>query len=202
LEIAKALPDGGYSMGSVVKVSFYGLSSTDDRTKEYSKSCKYRSSHGDVRLSLTLDEMKNIQVIGCLVTYIYPNQKSKVKKCYWYKGSGSKSYFNLYQVKGYIYAGYHSENKDRAFAGGQSKLDQVKIYKRREANYKKALRAQYAYQDSIDSGNCESGTKAFALRCGLSEDKKYRGTYLLALARSTSSLSYVEKMIRWKADRM
>lgn len=210
-KIAKAMPDEGYSMGSNIRIGFNTVIENDDRTQEYSKSCKYRPTHGGYFLKLTLNELKNIHVIGGLVTYIEPGQKSKVKKCWWYSGSGSKNRWELVKKHGYIFAGFHHELKDWALAGGLRNIENKKqsekrakiealTEKQKAKKFAAALRKQYTYQDSLNAGNCEIGTKAFILRCGLDISKKYRGKFLLETAKekSTSSVYYVEKMIKSK----
>jgi len=199
--IAKCLPDEGYSMGSFIVARFGRITGTDDRTSEYSAGSKYRAQHGRVEIRLTAEEFKNIQCIGGLATYIAPNQRAKVKKCWWYTSKGQKSHFELIKQNGYIFEGFHSLTKSGALEGGLRNIEAKKQKEIAAKKYSRALRIQYTYQDSRDAGNCESGTRAFALRCGLSTEKKYRGAFLLKKAqeKSTSSLGYVKKMIEWKA---
>lgn len=212
-KIANALPDEGYSMGSVVKVRFNILTVRDDRTSNYAKSCSYRANHGSISIKLTLDELKNIKVEGSLVTYIYPNQRNKVKKCWWFDSKGSKQHFELIKTEGYVYAGYHSTSKLATKTAGernvQHRKDMIKLEKElkkkheiKEKKYKKALRLQYSFQDSVGAGNCEVGTKAFILRLKLNSNLQYRGSFLLKKAKdkSESSVQYIEKMIRFKAN--
>jgi len=201
LKIAKALPDEGYSMGSFVKVRFNSICATDDRTQEYSNSCKYRAAHGIVELKLTIEDLRNIQIIGGLVTYIYPNQKSKVKKCYWYTGIGRKQSFQLKKENGFIYAGFHALDKNAAKLGGEANIRREKEKIVLEKKFNKACRMQYSLQDAIDAGNCEAGTRAFALRLNLNTECVYRGNFLLkkATEKSPSSIVYIKQMINFKA---
>jgi hypothetical protein len=69
-----------------------------------------------------------------------------------------------------------------------------------QKSFAKAARLQYSYSDSIACGNCEAGTRAFILRLQLNSNKKYRGFYLLNLAKekSTSSVSFIQRMIKSK----
>ena len=198
--IAKALPDEGYSMGSIIRVTFNKITVTNDRTKEYSKSCKYRETYGSVKLSITKDELINTSIIGGLVTYIFPS-KNKVKKCYWYDSKGQKQHFELKKVFGFIYEGFHATTKEKAFEGGKLNTERAKQAKKSAESFKKALRLQYSFSDSLKSGNCEAGTRAFALRLNLNIEKKYRGKYLLDLAKvkSQNSVYYIERMINYKA---
>jgi len=199
--IAEAMPTEGYSMGGKYSVSFRGLTGVNDCRQYYSKSCKYSENWGGYNVDFSLTELVNTQVIGGLVTYIYPNQRNKVKKCYWYTSKGSKQHFQLIKQEGYIYAGYHSLTKDGAKIGGERNLLEKKQQEQKQKLIKKALRYQFTFDDSIKAGNCEAGTRAFILRCNLSKDKKYRGSFLLKIARekSTSSVRFVERMIEHKA---
>jgi hypothetical protein len=200
--LAKALPDEGYSMGSTVVVKCLSFIGRDDRTQEYARSSKYRASHGRVELIITPQEFRYLRVIGGLVTYIAPNQRAKVKKCYWYEGSGSKQYFTLNKVEGYIFNGYHATDKKAALKYGSAILEREKQAKASERAYRKALRSQFTFQDSLLAGNCEAGTRAFVLRLGLDSAKAYRGSFLLkkAAEKSISSVQFVERMVKYRAN--
>jgi len=211
--IAKSLPDDGLSMGSVYDVRFSKIKGTDDRTKEYSHSCKYRANHNTHTVNLDLQTLLNMQVIGGVATFIYPGQKSNVKKCWWFEGKGQKSMFEIIKTEGFIYAGFHHIIKSEALAGGKRIIENRKIFEKYdiekqkkaklfEKHYRKALKRQYCFNDSLASGNCEAGTRAFILRCHLNSENKYRGSFLLKIAneKSTSSVHYVENMIRHFAN--
>lgn len=212
--LAAGLPDMGYSMGAkmVVSTNIGGLSGYYDNRSNYSKSCKYRPTHGYFQLKISFDELKNAENIGGLFTYVYPNQKNKVKKCWWFERIGEKQYYELKKVYGYVFEGYHHIDKQACKKGGLANIERKKQDAKRKKqaekekqvfakNYKKALRLQYGYNDSLNAGNCETGTKAFILRCNLDSKKQYRGSFLLKVAheKSTHSVSYVERMIRHKA---
>lgn len=202
-EIAKAVPDEGYSMGSRIVIKFNKLICSDDRTNEYSKSCSYRPIHGQINVRLTKDELQHIKVVGGVITYIY-SSKQKVKRCWWFEGWGKKQNFHLVKVEGYIFNGFHSKDKNKALEVGTRLLKAEKEAKKEQnkktGDFKKALRLQYSFYDSLKCGNCEAGTRAFAIRIGLDTTKKYRGSFLLksATEKSTSSLKYVERMINYK----
>lgn len=204
-EIAKSLPDEQYSMGSKIEVWFKGLKAVHDRRSYYSKRCKYRENHGFVTISLISEELKNIKVIGGLVTYIYPAQKSNVKKCWWYEAKGKHRNFELIKKEGYIYKDYHSATRKNALKFGKQREEIRKAIAKADAikvkAMAKALKQQYTYADSLSAGNCEAGTRAFCLRLGLDTSKKYRGRYILKLAeqKSSSSVSYVKRMIEYRA---
>jgi len=202
-QIAKNLPDEGYSMGSRVVVSVLKFKASDDRTQDYAKSYKYRASHGSVYLNLTPSEFRYTKVIANLVTYIYPNQKTKVQKCYWYVRSGYKSAFHLVKQEGFIFAGFHATTKEQAKAGGERNIQYQKEQAKKAESHAKALRLQYSFQDSLNAGNCEAGTRAFILRLGLNSTKKYRGSFLLGLAKekSPNCVYHVERMINSKVRR-
>ena len=201
--IAYNLPEDGYSMGSKITVYFAGLKGTHDTRQQYARSCSFKPTHGGYLLKLSVDDLRNIQVIGGLVTYIHPGQKSKVKKCYWHSNTGSKQHFVLTKVSGYVYGGYHSLLKSTALEKGTENIKRQKEAAKQKAisekMYKKALNSLYTFEDSLKAGNCEAGTRAFAMRCKIDLSKKHRGSKLLKLAeeKSTSSISFVKRMITY-----
>ena len=204
-DIAEAMPSQSYSMGGKVRVRFSKLTGIYDNCKSYAKSCKYRPTYGDYSVKLSLDELRNIQIIGGLVTYIFPNQKSKVKKCWWFASKGTKNRFELIRVQGFLYGDYHSTNKDKAIIEGKRIEESIKLQVKekaiKERCIKKALRLQYTFSDSLMAGNCEAGTRAFCMRLNLDSSKSYRGNFLVKLAtkKSTSSIPFVTRMIEYKA---
>lgn len=206
--LAAGLPDMGYSMGSKYVVTLLNtFKGSYSDCSEYAKSCKYRPTHGYFELKISLDEFKNSENIAGVFTYIYPNQKRKVKKCWWYIATGQKNHYSIKKIHGYIFEGYHSETYEAAKKGGERniqikkaelirKKQNEKQKEQSEKNYKKALRLQYSYSDSLKV-NCEAGTKAFILRCGLDASKQYRGSFLVKVAteKSPLSLPFVKRMI-------
>ena len=199
--IANCIPPTYYSMGDEIIVSCSKLKGTCDTRRDYANSCTWKPTHGYVHVKLTPFEFRNISAIGGLATFIAPNQRGKVKSCWWFSSEGSKNRYELIRKEGYIYEGYHSESKANALAGGLKNIELAKQKAVAEKKYARALRMQYTYQDSLDAHNCENGTRAFALRCKLDTAKKYRGAFLLKRAEkmSTSSVAYVAKMIAYKA---
>lgn len=206
--LAACLPEMGYSMGSKYQVCLLTLFTGNySDCSEYAKSCKFRATHGNFTLKISVDEFKNAENIGGIFTYIYPNQKRKVKKCWWYVSTGQKNNYQIAKKHGYIFEGFHGETYEAAKKGGERNIQAKKaelIRKKQnekqkeqaEKNYKKALRLQYSYSDSLKV-NCEPGTKAFILRCGLDASKQYRGSFLVKVAteKSPLSLPFVKRMI-------
>lgn len=221
--LASGLPSMGYSMGSEYIVIFNKFRGSWDDEQEYSRSYKFRATHGFFELKIDRDILDNAIVEGGLFTYVYPNQKFKVKKCWWYVSTGEKQYYKLKKEYGYVYAGFHAKTRSDAKNGGENnirseknrikrekeaaKLREINAKKaakeeiKKEKLFKKALRAQYGYEDSINVGNCIPGTKAFIIRLHLDSQKKYRGKFLLDLAekKSKNSVQYVKKMIDKKS---
>jgi hypothetical protein len=193
--IAKSLPNSGYSMGDLKEVFCGKLKGSDNCKKYYSGKYSGSERHGYIKYNILPSELPFFHVIGSVATFIYPGQKSKVKKCYWLSISSKYAKCcDVVKVEGFIFAGYHSTSKNGALEGGKRNL-------KSELQFKKALRKQYTFHDSLNCGNCEIGTRAFILRLGLNSAKKYRGQYLLNLAteKSPSSLNYIRQMINYKA---
>lgn len=217
--LASCLPDMGYSMGAKYFVLLHSCIGSYDNYQEYARSSKFRAVHGCFRLKIDFNTFKNSENIGGLFTYIYPNQKQAVKKCWWYEKTGEKQYYSIKKVNGFICGNYHSTTKDGAKKGWQyicenqkriekAQKERAKIEKNNVKNwnktYSKQLRLQYSYSDSLNAGNCINGTKAFIMRCGLSELKKYRGSFLLKTAqeKSTNSVSFVKRMIEFNTNHL
>ena len=200
IKLARCLSDEGYAMGSVVNLHVGKTTYTDDRRKYYSNSCRYKENHGRVDVYISVEEFRYAYAIGGLLTIIFP-QKSKVKKCTWFEGHGNKQHFEIKRVQGWIYGGYHSIDKKKALVRGTELIERMLIAEKQEKAIAKAKRRQYTFQDSLDAGNCEAGTRAFVLRLGLKSDRKYRGEYLLKEAheKSSSSVYYVNRMIKYFA---
>jgi hypothetical protein len=202
-EIAHALPNHGYIMDSFVNVILKGteLRQCDYRTSEYATTSNYKANHGSVNFQITPQDLRHTYVVGGLVTYIYPDQKSKVKRCYWISRIGFKQYFILSKVEGYVYEDFHSVYKNEAKKGGERNLMIRKNDSKNAKLFKKAARLQYNYDDSIAAGNCAVGTQSFISFMHLNISKSYRGTYLLKVAqiKSKSSVAAIKRMIEFKA---
>lgn len=203
VKLLNAIPDEGYSMGSIVNLTIGSpvvKKFSQDRTREYANSSKFRASHGSVNLSLSVKDFRFAQNIGGILTVIYP-QKSKVKKSFWFEGRGKKQNFQLVKVDGYIFEGFHAKTKQKALEGGNKIIENKKQAEKTQKAFNKALRRQYCFNDSLLAGNCEAGTRAFILRLHLDSTKKYRGSFLIKQAeeKSTSSLYYVKRMVSYFA---
>lgn len=201
--LLNAIPDEGYSMGSIVSLTIGSPTVKkfrQDRTSEYAKSSKFRAVHGSVNLCISVKDFRFAQNIGGILTVIYP-QKSKVKKCFWFEGRGAKQYFKLVKVDGYVFEGFHAKTKQKSLEGGNKIIEKRKQDEKSQKAFNRALRRQYCFNDSLLAGNCEAGTRAFILRLHLDSTKKYRGSFLIKQAeqKSSSSLYYVKRMISYFA---
>lgn len=206
--LASCLPTMGYSMGAKYTVEYSSFIGSYSSCEEYANSCSYRAIHGNFTLKLTRNEFLYSENIAGVFTYIHPNQKTKVKKCWWYEKTGEKQYYQLKKVDGFICGDYHAKTKEAAKKGFETREKsrkeaekrQVEAVKAFNKSYSKALRLQYGIEDSLKV-NCETGTKAFILRCGLDSTKKYRGSFLMKVAaeKSKHSIDYVKRMIENKA---
>lgn len=213
--LASCLPDMGYSMGAKYYVLLHSCLGSYSNCQEYARSSKFRAVHGSFRLKIDFDTFKNSECIGGLFTYIYPNQKQSVKKCWWYEKTGEKQYYSLKKFEGFICGNFHASTKEGAKKGWQNICENQKRIKKAQKErakneknitqnwkktYSKELRLQYDYSDSLNAGNCEAGTKAFSIRCNLDVSKKYRGSFLLKTAeeKSTNSIPFIKRMIEFK----
>lgn len=207
--LAKYLPSDDYSMGGVRKiiVNKY-LKGIYDDCSSYANSCRYKPTHGFVSYQIKADDLKNYSVIGGLITYIYPNQKSKVKKCFWIDGIGKKQNFEIVKIEGYICYNYHGTDKKNVLSKGieneKRDKEQKKQGEKIAKNKAKTLNCLFGFKDSLDAGNCEAGTRAFILRCKLDINKKYKGKTLLKIAneKSTNSVHFINRMLSHKTSKL
>lgn len=204
--LAEAIPTMGYPKGSLITITYRNLVGRYDSREHNADLTKC----GAFTLNISDDEYENMENIGGLLTYIYPNQQYyHTQKCWWYVGEGKKETFRLKKIDGYIHYGFHSKTETGAYLGGESrkKLEQIKpvnpleIAKRKDSQIK-AMNYMYGWEDSIGSGNCIPGTRAFGLKFKLKENKKYRGDFLLKLAtiKAPSSIDYVKRMIDYRMN--
>ena len=215
--IAASLPSTGYKMGDLRQVQFANLIGEYDDREYYSQSCKYKAQHGSVKVNLTLEELRNCQVIGGVVTFVEPGQKGKLKECIWIDSIGVRKTFKIERVKGWIYGNYHHVYKDIAIKYGRDieKRDKErrKEEKQREKRYleykkaqKKAAKCLYSFADSIKAGNCETGTRLFARKFNLDVTAIYTGNYLLKLIQKTELAyeyeRYINRMINDRATQI
>lgn len=205
LRIAKGLPLPHYSMGGTVTVTFNRFRVIDCRKQQYLGKWRGNETYGYFTLKLTKEDYLRFENIGGVSTYTYPG-KGKAKKAYWYVADGKNA---PKKVEGWICGKYHSSiSKADAIEGFKRvqeyrKLNRIKAEKHDKEVMKtlsKAMRARYSYADSL-AINCEAGTNAFIMRCGLDKGKKYRGDYLLKIAKekSPASTQFVMRMIQKKA---
>ncbi|HXU25587.1 MAG TPA: hypothetical protein VN698_00030, partial [Bacteroidia bacterium] len=109
--IAKELPNMGYSMGQYNKVCIKNTTICGrwNNAEEYPKSTKYKATHGDLSFSISAKELKQTKIVGGLITII--NQRLSVcndlYSCEWISSTGNKQYFQLERIEGYIYKDFH-----------------------------------------------------------------------------------------------
>lgn len=195
-KLADALPDSGYSMGEYKRFSAGKMVGIRDNTENYANSCKWSPTHGNVHYNIKLKNLKHWYVIGGVATYIYPNQKRQIRKCFWLSSEGNKQFFELTTEKGYIVGGRHAYNYKCALTYLHIDTETKKQAKQTEKQYKAALRKQYTFADSQNAGHCLPGALIFCRRVGIDPGRKYRGAYLLKLARTRApyAISYLNQM--------
>jgi len=179
-KIAKFLPDMSYSMGQfnnfyVNKTSLNGFFSN---ATEYSKSCKYKATHGSIDLRLTSKEFLSTEVIAGVIT-IYGKKIGKdLFKCQWIEGKGIKQNTHCVKVDGYIYRDYHftaANDKEAIEVARQRKqrLIELELRAKNEQKLRQLCetlplnRIFVEVNDSLNSGNCLIGTQSFASAIGI-----------------------------------
>jgi hypothetical protein len=174
-KIAEELPKMGYSMGQYNRVCIKktNICGYWDNAEEYAKSSKYKAIHGDLRFTLTAKELIKTKIVGALITIINQRIAGDLFSCDWISSKGSKQYFELIRVPGYIYKDYHfqassiKEAKEivkerRIKLANKAKLEKAEKEINKLAEQMEFNKVFVELNDSINAGNCLSGTKNFA----------------------------------------
>jgi hypothetical protein len=208
-EIAKSIPEMGYSMGDYLAAECCKIRGAVDTTREYPRSAKFRATHGHFVLQLTAAQLRKTHVTGGIITIGGSPNSRKAERCQWFEFSGKKQYFRAELVSGWIYAGAHGTSRADAIETGKRRIDQEKNQAKKAAidaaaakkwkkEFNAAARMQYTFADARAAGMCEAGIRVFAQHHKIDTAKKYRGSFLLKLELHTSEHSHIERMIMKK----
>jgi len=178
-QIAREMPDMGYSMGQVNRVIVAGAEiGRADLTETYAKSCKYRPTYGYQTIKISPMFFRKIEIIGGIVTWVGEKVSKHVYKCKTLQGKGSKQYFENYWADGYLTGDHHfsAGNDKNAINYANAYRKQMAVIAAREKAEKelqKAIdkfplnRCFVSVEDSRAGGNCDIGTKNFAEQNGI-----------------------------------
>jgi hypothetical protein len=204
--IARSLPNMGYEMGQYNRVY---LRKTDfvgrwDNANEYSCSSKYKATHGECVLNISVKELKQTTIIAGLVTVVGEKIQKNFFKCKWVTSTGKKQFFRLNMIDGYLFEGYHFTASGLKEAKGfvRAYKDKASIVKGdvklKNISQKFNLNEIFVeYQDSLNAGNCESGTRNFANinSIDLSTTGAVRADYLVRILEETDLGRQVGKFV-------
>lgn len=179
-KIAKYLPNMGYSMGqyNLLKIKNTDLVGSYSNEQEYSKSSKYKASHGFMKFEMTAKEFQKCEVIGGLITIFGKKVAKDLFACTWIQSEGNYGKTMCIKKQGYIYKDYHftaSNNKDAISKVKKAKQAEYErnLRNKQEAEYKLELqnlpltRVFVELNDSLYAGNCAPGTHNFAKMLGI-----------------------------------
>lgn len=176
----------GYSMGHIVMVY---IDDHDlpiykhDTTEEYSRSCKYKATHGECRIRMTKRDLLRTECIGGIGTVILGG--GKVKKAKWIRNVGKHSSHSVEWVHGYVTGTYHSLTMEGALEwrkGEAERLFQRRAERRSERERIEAASLRFVGIDAcLSAGMCEAGVRSFCQRHRLNPTHGYRIDYLLSL---------------------
>jgi len=161
----------GYSMGERKRliIGEYTLCEIDN-TREYANSSRYKATHGDLRINLTLQQLRQIELIEGVWT-----QRLKGNQAWWLQSSGQKHKHAVKWVKGFLVGASHGATLEECRA-----LESKKAIRTDEGEIKRLDRF-VGLQDRVTAGACEAGVLAFCQRHNLDPSMGYRMDYLLQL---------------------
>lgn len=206
--IAKTLPASGYSMGETktLYLSKGRFSATIDCREYYARSCSYRPTHGEVSVVISPRDLIGVRVRGGLPTRIVGSYSKDIRKCEWIEWQtesyrGKVTSVSIKWVKGYLVRGWHTTSlqaaKEKLLACKESEKKAAAAMKGKEKEFKRILKTDICFEDSVKAGNCRPGTIAFCRSQGLRIDSLIKGKELLSLA-DKDSLFYIARIFAYK----
>ena len=154
----------------------------------YSKACKFPCN--DYETIITLPKKGYFQLIGGLWTWT-ENKNIKGCKCAWVEQKG------LYcsAVYGFLINGYHIAKDDKIKNIKDAREYLLSIRLKQRANNLKLTKKFFTISDSLNAGNCKSGSLAFANAHNIDPDGTYSGSYLLSIA-TTKEMPFVKRFVK------
>lgn len=136
----------------------------------YAKSCKFKPTYGNLKISLNKKELREVKNIQGIWTIGNPDGSAK-----WLQSSGSKSTFSVDWFAGYLFKDSHSdESLDAAKA-----LQGVKDVQKAAQSMRDGQFVGVAHMRA--KGACMEGIRAFCNRHQLDQDLGYNVGYLKSL---------------------
>lgn len=213
--IAKTLPASGYSMGETKTLSLSKgrFSATIDCREYYARSCSYRPTHGEVSVIISPRDLMGVRIRGGRPTRIVGSYSKDIRKCEWIEWQtesyrGKVTSVSIKWVKGYLVRGWHTTSlqaaKEKLASCKESEKKAAAAIKKaaaamkdKEKEFKRILKTDICFADSVKAGNCRPGTIAFCMSQGLRISSLIKGEELLSLA-DKDSLFYIAKIFAYK----
>lgn len=206
--VVRTLPASGYSMGELktLKLTRGGYAVSADCRDSYARSCRWRPTHGDITVVISPRDLTGVRVRGGLPTRITGSYSKDIRKCEWiewqtetYRGKVTSVYPKW--IKGYLVRGWHTTSlqaaKEKLASCKESEKKVAAAMKGKEKEFKRILKTDICFEDSVKAGNCRPGTIAFCRSQGLRIDSLIKGKELLSLA-DKDSLFYIARIFAYK----
>lgn len=159
----------GHSMGCYRSLIIRGFSrpfAYNHTLSSYANSCRFSPTYGDIDITLTKKELINIEKIHGVWTI-----KGKQHKCTWLEGTGSKQYYFVKRVDGFLFGESHSDT----LIGAKNLFRKAFLAKKEEEqNNKKFVGINHLQK----IGACMPGITAFANRHNLNLEFGYNLLFL------------------------
>lgn len=154
----------------------------------YSGRCRYPAVNR--QYIIYLPKSGWIMKVGGMLTWCASLNKKGCKASWIVQGRGVQADIE----RGFLVNGYHvSEINAKSIKDARKYLCSIRIKERiREHKYMNTI---VNYQDSLDAGNCESGTRHFINKHDLDANKSYSISYLLRIA-DALEVKDVKRMIK------
>ena len=174
----------GYSMGEVKQIVIGEKPFlTVYNTREYARSSKFKATHGELIVKITLAELRRIECVEGVWTVRLSGGKAK-----WLVAKGLKGNCRIGWAQGYLVGSSHGKTFEECqlLEAGKAVREDGKV---------RRLDRFIGLKDRIIAGACEAGVLAFCARHGLNPDFGYRIDYLMGLNDDIAA-SYLNRVAR------
>lgn len=197
-EILRQL-SAGYSMGEVRKLLIAGKGefAKYDNTDSYANSCTWRPTHGYVEITVSLTDLRELELIEGVWTRILADNKVK-----YINETGKKHTYRPELIDGFLFGRSHAttskeaRNLNRRNAIAKARAERKEIADKQAAE--KAEKVFIGWND-IRKTACESASQSFVKNHGLDKDFGYSAKYLVQIA-EPSQQSFIRNAARIKAQ--
>lgn len=173
----------GYSMGDGKNLYIKGKKGSfafRDDTQEYAKSCRYSATHGQVSITLSLTDLRELEQIQGVWTRRFKNNQVK-----FLDNSGKKWNHKVVYLDGFLFGDSHAmTSKEARNLDRRNRIEKAKAERREQLDAITRELAENVFigWDDIRKTSCEAASNKFVKTHGLEKDFGYNVQFLQSIA--------------------